>query len=120
MDYVIVESSPSKRCQSQGVRHVSCHLLALLVVSVSVALLLVAVGALLLVLVVHHCLVRHVALLLVHHPAPVQHSTVQYSIQYTIQHRSSLLVSYTVRHRVTVNSLQCFWYPMPCVQQNVI
>ena len=55
------------------------HLLALLVVSVAVALLFVAVGALLLVLVVHDGLVRHVALLLVHHPAPLLAARVVHS-----------------------------------------
>ena len=68
-----------QRANTVKVRHVSCHLLALLVVSVSVALLLVAVGALLLVLVVHDGLVRHVALLLVHHPAPLLAARVVHS-----------------------------------------
>ena len=48
-------------------------------ISVSVALLLVAVGALLLVLVVHHGLVGHVALLLVHGPAPLLRARVEHS-----------------------------------------
>lgn len=55
------------------------HLLALLVVSVAVALLFVAVGALLLVLVVNHGLVGHVALLLVHGPAPLLGTRVEHS-----------------------------------------
>ena len=47
------------------------YLLTLLVITIAVTFLLVAVCTLLLVLVVHHRLVRHVALLLVHRPAPL-------------------------------------------------
>ena len=43
------------------------------------ALLLVAVGAFLLVLVVHHSLVDHVALLLVHSPAPLLRARIIHS-----------------------------------------
>ena len=47
------------------------YLLTLLVITIAVTLLLIAVCTLLLVLVVNHCLVCHVALLLVHGPAPL-------------------------------------------------
>ena len=47
------------------------YLLTLLVITVSVTFLLVTMCTLLLVLVVHHGLVGHVALLLVHSPAPL-------------------------------------------------
>ena len=47
------------------------YLLTLLVVPIAVAFLLVACGALLLILPVHHRIIDHVALLLVHSPAPL-------------------------------------------------
>ena len=55
------------------------YLLTLLVITIAVTFLLVAVCTLLLVLVVHHGLVRHVALLLVHRPAPLLAARVVHS-----------------------------------------
>ena len=88
---------------------VASHLLTLLVVAVPVALLLVACGALLLILPVHHGLID----LLRVTPGSTPQLTMSHFFLYTVQHLSSLDVSNTVRHLVTVNSLQCFWYPMP-------
>ena len=55
------------------------YLLTLLVITVSVTFLLVTMCTLLLVLVVHHGLVGHVALLLVHGPAPLLGACVEHS-----------------------------------------
>ena len=103
-----LQSSLGTWCQeNEDYGEQSEDLFALLVVAVAVALLLIGSAALLLVLQVTYCLVHHLTLLLVGGGAPAGGDQ-EVGAETPGAHLSSLLVSKTVRHFVSVNSLHSF------------